>query len=195
MFILRVKSWCLWILRFLGILTKYHMTIQNTMTHTKAKRNVGSDSDPRFEKFTMPWNAAQNKSEWVSFATFPIPHEAKNSRRKKDRRWRWLKSKCHRNHIAVMISTYCHMGKSLSSFCRNPLQPNSSNRPYTNASKHRKPMSKPPMIPKTRHGTAIVRIDFQTDFPQVVYTALRLKMVIATSAPTMGPRPVESWKA
>ena len=48
----------------------------------KAIRKVVFKSSPCFEKFTMPWNAAQKSSERVSVATFPIPHEAKSRSRK-----------------------------------------------------------------------------------------------------------------
>jgi len=48
----------------------------------KAIRQVVLDSNPRFEKFTMPWNAEQKSNEWVSVTTFPIPHEAKRRTKK-----------------------------------------------------------------------------------------------------------------
>lgn len=161
----------------------------------KAIREVSFESNPRFVKFTIPWNAAQKSKEWVSVATFPIPHEAKSRSRKNGNMLRWFKSKCHRNHITVMIRTYCHTGSFLSSYCKNPRQPYSSNSPYVNANKHNLPISNPPIMPKTRHGITMVTMDFQTDLPVMVYAVLRLKMVIATSAPTIGPRPEKSWKA
>ena len=179
--------------------TKYHITIQKTITPIKAAVKVVSENRSRFEKFTMPWNAAQKSNEWVSVATFPIPHEAKSRSRKKGNTLREVKSKCHKNHIPVMISIYCQTGNFLSSYCKKPRQPNSSNSPYANANKHVKPKSHPPIMPKTIHGITIVAMDFQADLPKIVYSVLRLKMSIATNAPTAGPSPVasaaETWSA
>ena len=158
----------------------------------KAIREVSFESNPRFVKFTIPWNAAQKSKEWVSVATFPIPHEAKSRSRKNGNMSRWFKSKCHRNHITVMTRTYCHVGNCLSSYCKNPLQPYSSNNPYVNANKHNTPMFNPPIMPNTRHGTAIVTMDFQVEMPVMVYSVWRLKTAIVISAPMIGPRPVDS---
>ena len=82
--------------------TKYHITIQKTITQTKATVKVVSENRSRFEKFAMPWNAAHNSKEWVSLTTLPIPHEAKSRTRKNGKTFRWVKSKCHRNHITSM---------------------------------------------------------------------------------------------
>ena len=172
--------------------TKYHITIQKTITPIKATVNLVSENRSRFEKFAMPWNAAHNSNEWVSLTTFPIPHEARSRSRKNGKTLRRFKSKCHRNHITVMISTYCHTGNFLSSYCKNPRQPNSSNNPYVNATKHVTPKSHPPIMPNTIHGTTKVAMDFQADLPKRVYSVLRLKTSITTNAPIAGPSPVAS---
>ena len=91
-----------------------------------------------------------------------------------------------------MISTDCHTGNFLSSNCKNPRQPYSSNNPYANAQNHTTPSSHPPIMPKTMHGITIVAMDFQADLPMRVYSVLRLKMNIVTNAPIAGPTPVAS---
>ena len=82
----------------------------------------------------------QKSKECVSVAIFPIPHEAKRRSKKNGNMFRWPKSKCHKNYITVMIRTYCHMGSLLTSFCKNPRQPYSSNNPQVNANKHNIPI-------------------------------------------------------
>jgi O-antigen/teichoic acid export membrane protein len=90
----------------------------------------------------------------------------------------------------IVSSVYCNVY-----LLKRSLQPYSSNSPYVKANKHNMPMFNPPMMLNVRHGTAMVTMDFQIDLPVIVYSVLRLKIAIATSAPKIGPRPVESWKA
>ena len=75
-----------------------------------------------------------------SCKSYRNPHEAKRRSKKNGNMFRWPKTKCHKNHITVMIRTYCHMGSLLTSFCKNPRQPYSSNNPQVNANKHNIPI-------------------------------------------------------
>lgn len=84
------------------------------------------------KKLLSEWKADTAKRELVLSATFPMPQDPSN-RMPKNNRLVPVKStfKCQMNHSMATMRIFKNSGKDLSSCCRNPRHPISSNSPYT----------------------------------------------------------------